>query len=64
MEARLLDADGGTADLLTATFGMRDVGTRDGRVTLNGQPVYLLGALDQDYYPDTRSTAAVPGIPR
>ena len=56
MEARLLDADGGAADLLTATFGMRDVGTRDGRVTLNGQPVYLLGALDQDYYPDTRST--------
>ena len=57
VEARLVDADGGTADLLTSTFGMRDVGTRDGRVTLNGQPVYLLGALDQDYYPDTRSTA-------
>ena len=56
VEARLVDADGGT-DLLTASFGMRDVGTRDGRVTLNGRPVYLLGALDQDYYPDTRSTA-------
>ena len=57
VEARLVDADGGTADLRDGAFGMRDVGTRDGRVTLNGRPVYLLGALDQDYYPDTRSTA-------
>ena len=56
VEARLLDADGGAADLLTATFGMRDVGTRDGRVTLNGQPGLPAGGADQDYYPDTRST--------
>ena len=57
VEARLVAGSGATTDLVTARFGMRDVGTRDGRVTLNGRPVYLLGALDQDYYPGTRSTA-------
>lgn len=56
VEARLVDASGRTSDLTSASFGMRDVGTHDGRVTLNGRPVYLLGALDQDYYPETRST--------
>ena len=35
---------------------MRDVGTEAGRVTINGRPTYLLGALDQDYYPTTRSS--------
>ena len=31
-------------------FGFRTVGVSAGRVTLNGRPVYLLGALDQDYW--------------
>jgi hypothetical protein len=35
---------------------MRDVGTRDGMVTLNGEPIPILGVLDQDLYPDTIST--------
>ena len=55
-EARLATDADGTSDVVAARFGMRDVGTREGRVTLNGHPVFLLGALDQDYYPDTRST--------
>ena len=54
--ARLVDALGDTSDLVETPFGMRDVATRDGRVTINERPVYLLGALDQDYYPETRST--------
>jgi hypothetical protein len=54
--ARLVGADRVTHDLVEAPFGMRDVATRDGRVTLNGRPTYLRGALDQDFYPDTRST--------
>ncbi len=33
-------------------FGMRSIGASpDGFVLLNGRPVYLRGALDQDYYP-------------
>ena len=40
-------------DAITARFGMRSVETRDGRILLNGEPIYLIGALDQDHYPDT-----------
>src|SRR3954451_23681763 len=38
-------------DTWTDTFGFRSIETRDGHVVLNGRPVYLLGALDQKYYP-------------
>ena len=55
LEARILLA-GREQDRLTTRFGMREVGVRDGAVTLNGEPVYLLGVLDQDLYPDTIST--------
>ncbi|MDO9418467.1 glycoside hydrolase family 2 protein [Pararhizobium sp.] len=33
-------------------FGYRSIETRDGQFLLNGAPLYLRGALDQDYYPD------------
>jgi Glycosyl hydrolases family 2, sugar binding domain/Glycosyl hydrolases family 2, TIM barrel domain/Glycosyl hydrolases family 2 len=39
-------------------FGFRAVGVSDGRVSINGRPVYLLGALDQDYWmPDITTPA-------
>ena len=39
-------------------FGMRSIGASpDGFVLLNGRPVYLRGALDQDYYPHGLYTA-------
>ena len=34
-------------------FGFRTFETRDGKFYLNGKPIYLRGALDQDFYPDT-----------
>lgn len=34
------------------SFGFRTIETRDGKFFLNGEPLYLRGALDQDYYPD------------
>jgi hypothetical protein len=43
-------------DRWSTTFGFRDVGTDAGMVTINGEPVYLLGALDQDYWPATIAT--------
>ena len=55
IEARLVRGDD-PADTLTKRFGMREIGTRDGMVTLNGEPIYLLGVLDQDLYPRTIST--------
>ncbi|MEO8684101.1 MAG: sugar-binding domain-containing protein, partial [Devosia sp.] len=39
-------------DRVTQTFGFRTIETHDGQILLNGQPIYLRGALDQDYYPD------------
>lgn len=38
------------------TFGFRTIEVREGRIWLNGRPIYLLGALDQDYYPETICT--------
>jgi len=35
------------------TCGFRTVEARDGRIYLNGAPIYLRGVLDQAYYPET-----------
>ncbi|KQS75199.1 glycosyl hydrolase [Rhizobium sp. Leaf384] len=40
------------ADERVSTFGFRSFVARDGYLWLNDQPLYLRGALDQDYYPD------------
>jgi len=45
-------ADGSLIDRSRHTFGFRTIETRDGKFFLNGQPLYLRGALDQDYYPE------------
>ncbi|MDQ5851626.1 MAG: hypothetical protein M3380_06035, partial [Chloroflexota bacterium] len=34
-------------------FGMRAFTARNGQFLLNGEPIFLLSALDQDLYPDT-----------
>ncbi len=33
-------------------FGFRTIETRNGRLYLNGKPYYMIGALDQDFYPE------------
>ena len=48
-----LAVDGATQDSVSETCGFRTVEARDGRIYLNGQPVYLRGVLDQAYYPET-----------
>ena len=40
-------------DELRTRFGFREIASRDGQLLLNGEPFYLLSALDQDFYPDT-----------
>ncbi|WP_158282266.1 glycoside hydrolase family 2 protein [Salipaludibacillus keqinensis] len=40
-------------DMNSAVFGMRQVSFQDGTLYLNHQPLYIRGALDQAYYPDT-----------
>jgi hypothetical protein len=43
---------GEVVDTTTHTFGFRKIETRDGKFYLNGEPLYLRAALDQDYYPE------------
>ena len=43
-------------DILSDTCGFRTVEARDGRIYLNGSPLYLRGVLDQAYYPETLYT--------
>ena len=45
--------DAGMEDEVSLRFGFREVSTRDGKILLNGEPIYLLSALDQDMYADT-----------
>jgi hypothetical protein len=59
VEVALL-AGGEVQDVLADTCGFRTVEARDGRIYLNGQPVYLRGVLDQAYYPETIYT--VPSV--
>jgi hypothetical protein len=47
-------------DALEEQFGFRTIETRGGHFYLNGEPLYLRAALDQDYYPETICT--VPSV--
>lgn len=42
-----------SGDSVSCRFGFRSFSTHDGKFFLNGRPIYLRGALDQDFYPDT-----------
>lgn len=42
-----------TGDTAVGEFGFRSFETRDGKFYLNGKPIFLIGALDQDFYPET-----------
>ena len=55
-----LERGGEVKDDIEETFGFRTIETRDGKLYLNGEPLYLRAALDQDYYPDTICT--VPSV--
>ena len=48
--------DGEVIDTTSQSLGFRTIEARAGQLFLNGEPFYLRGALDQDYYPDTICT--------
>lgn len=53
----VLEKGGIIVDQFVSTFGYRKVEQKDGRIYVNDQPVYIRGALDQAFYPDTIYTA-------
>jgi hypothetical protein len=57
VRATLSPLGGGAAlDVLEDRFGLRTIESSGGRLLLNGRPLYLRGALDQAYWPDTLYT--------
>lgn len=45
--------EGAPVDVIGTTCGFRTIEAHDGRIYLNGEPIYLRSALDQAYYPQT-----------
>ncbi|MEM4524353.1 MAG: glycoside hydrolase family 2 TIM barrel-domain containing protein, partial [Archaeoglobaceae archaeon] len=45
--------NGNRGDTYKTRFGIRHIEANSGRIILNGKPLYLFGALDQNFYPDT-----------
>ena len=43
-------------DRVQSYFGFRQISTQDGKVLLNGEPVFLKMVLDQGYWPETTLT--------
>jgi hypothetical protein len=52
-----LKRDGETVDCFQTRFGLRKIETREGHVWLNNEPYFIIGALDQAFYPRTIYTA-------
>lgn len=50
-------ADGATVDSDEVRFGLRSIEAVRGELLLNGEPLYMRGALDQAFWPDTLYTA-------
>ena len=44
---------GGAREVVSRRFGLRDIRAEGGQILLNGAPLYLHGALDQDYWPQS-----------
>ncbi|WP_136608653.1 glycoside hydrolase family 2 protein [Paenibacillus dokdonensis] len=57
LKVQLKDAEGRVMDEFNTYFGMRKIEFADGQLLLNHQPLFMRGALDQAFYPDTIYTA-------
>jgi len=56
----VLSQGGRTVDEREIRCGLRTIAAEDGRLLLNGEPLYLRGVLDQDYWPDGRYVPPSP----
>ena len=48
-----LSSDFSDSHSVSERFGFRTFEARDGKLYLNGEPFYMIAALDQDFYPET-----------
>jgi beta-galactosidase/beta-glucuronidase len=46
----------GVVDVVESYFGVRAIATQNGKVLLNGNPIYLKTVLDQGYWPESNLT--------
>jgi hypothetical protein len=51
---------GAAVDAVERTVGFRRFEANDGRLVLNGEPIFLFGALDQDWHPEEECRAPSP----
>src|SRR5205085_10692957 len=51
-----LKASTGVLDTVDSYFGIRSMTTQDGKILLNGDPIYLKTVLDQGYWPESNLT--------
>ena len=51
-----LQSPEGVLDTVGSYFGFRSVSTHNGKIFLNGEPIYLKTVLDQGYWPDSNLT--------
>ena len=51
-----LGGPGGVIDRVDVYLGFRTITTQDGKVLLNGEPIFLRTVLDQGYWPETNLT--------
>lgn len=56
LRIELHDAQG-LLDGVDSYFGIRSIATQDGKVMLNGNPIYLRTVLDQGYWPQSNLTS-------
>jgi beta-galactosidase/beta-glucuronidase len=57
LKLELLDEGGVVLDTVESYFGMRKIEAKDGKVFLNGRPLYQRLVLDQGYFPEGILTA-------
>jgi beta-galactosidase/beta-glucuronidase len=57
LRLELLDEGGGVLDTVESYFGMRKIEAKNGKVFLNGRPLYQRLVLDQGYFPEGILTA-------
>jgi beta-galactosidase/beta-glucuronidase len=51
-----LHGEDGFLDCVESYFGFRSITTQDGKIILNGEPIYLKTVLDQGYWPESNLT--------